>query len=331
MRTPDPSRFGVAVTGTGRESSSAPTEASVPPPTGSAGTPARVTGRFPGGPPRIVLERVLSKGKEQFILDPPITYEATVPGRDGVVQIVVPRAGSGFLTDLTSVPSWFTWLVPKSGEHLPAALIHDGLVPGRDGRQTYDTIPDGITIDRIDADRIFRDAMFDSEVGLIRSYLVWAAVSLASLVLGARSSWKPYVLWYYRALAVVTIGIIVVLGYAATIDLLDSSWPAFDVPWMYEGGLAAELYTGFAGAVVLPLLLAIPWGRYYPVAAIAGVAVATLLHVTVAVGIVALAYQAAERVLQRGEGSRSADRAAWALVALVVVACAASVAGVWLS
>ena len=41
----------------------------------------------------------------------------------------MPRTAD-FTTDLASVPMLFTWLVPKSGAHLPAALLHDGLVGG---------------------------------------------------------------------------------------------------------------------------------------------------------------------------------------------------------
>lgn len=296
-------------------------------------------GLVAGGPfpdDRIVLERDISSGREEFILDPPISYLAAVPGRDGMVRIIVPRPGSRFRTDLTSVPDWFTWLVPKSGQHLPAALIHDGLVSAAGGERTYETEPPGLEIDRIDADRIFRDAMFDTEVGRIRCYLVWAAVSLTSLVLGPRASWTPAVQWYYRAVAALTLGMVLVLGYAATVDLVDSSWPAFDVPWMHEGGFVAELLTGLAGAVVVPLVLAVLWGRYYAVAAIAGVAVAALIHVTIAVAAVALAYQAAERVLARaGRGATPMqaarrERAAWAVVAMVVLACAVSVVTGWL-
>ena len=286
-------------------------------------------GSFPDD--RIVLERDMASGREEFILDPPISYLATVPGHDEMVKIIVPRPGAHFRTDLTSVPDWFTWLVPKSGRHLPAALIHDGLVPDGAGERTYETEPPGIEIDRIDADLIFRRAMLDTDVGVLRSHLVWAAVSLASLVLGPRRSWTPWVLWYYRALAALTLGTIVVLGYAATVDLLDATWPGFAVPWMSEGGLVAELSTGFAGAVVIPLVLAVPWGRYYRVAAIAGVAVATLFHVTVGIAVVALTYQVAERVLRRGAGVASVARAAWALSAVVVVACAVTVVAVWVS
>ena len=307
MRAPDRSRFAV-----------------VEPPSRSA-----AAGHFPDD--RIVLERDVSSGREEFILDPPISYLASVPGRDGLVKIIVPRPGSHFRTDLTSVPDWFTWLVPKSGKHLPAALIHDGLVPDRHGERTYETEPPGLEIDRIDADRIFRDAMFDTEVGRIRCYLVWAAVCLASLVLGPRPSWTPLVQWYYRCVAVVTFGTVLVLGYAATVDLADASWPAFDVWWMREGGFVGELLTGLAGAVVVPLVLAVLWGRYYPVAAIAGVALAALVHVTVAVAVVAVAYQIAERTLARaGRDATPAqagrrERATWAVVSLVVVGCAISV------
>ena len=43
----------------------------------------------------------------------------------------------GLPTDLTSVPWLFTWLVPKTGAHLPAALLHDGLVGDHDDPPSY--------------------------------------------------------------------------------------------------------------------------------------------------------------------------------------------------
>ncbi|MEU6375277.1 DUF1353 domain-containing protein [Streptomyces sp. NPDC046909] len=46
---------------------------------------------------------------------------------------LVPRVTSASLSALTSVPMLFTWLVPKSGERLPAALLHDGLIHPLDG------------------------------------------------------------------------------------------------------------------------------------------------------------------------------------------------------
>lgn len=277
---------------------------------------------------RIVLERDISSGREEFILDPPISYRARIPGHDAFVKIIVPRPGARFRTDLTSVPALFTWLVPKSGRHLPAALIHDGLLPDRPdseagGSCCYATEPPGIEIDRIDADRVFREAMFDTGVGLIRAYLAWAAVSVASLWVGPRAIWSALQLWYFRALIVLTFGTIAVLGYAATVDVLDLALPAFHLPWIREGSLAVEVGTGLAGAIVIPLLLAIPWGRYFGIAAITGVAVAALYYVTIAVAVSALAYQVIERSLGWAlrRWGRGASLVAWVSVLLVVTGC----------
>ena len=149
-------------------------------------------------------------------------------------------------------------------------------------------------------------------------------MSLASIVLGPRPTWTPLLQWYYRVLTVLTFGAILLLGYVATVDLFDSSWPGFEVPWMVEGSFLVELLTGLAGAVAVPLVLAIPWGRYFTVAAIAAVAVATLFHVTIAIAVVALGYQVAERVLARATGTK----AEWLVLGVAAAAVTASVVSV---
>lgn len=253
--------------------------------------------------------------QEVFQLRTRIGYRDSKTG----ARIVVPRTPR-FTTDLVSVPTLFTWLVPRSGRHLPAALVHDGLVG--DERE-YEIEPDG-TVDRIDADRIFRDAMGDTEVGRIRRWLVWAAVSTASLCSGARASWpRWYRVWYWFATAV-TVGCVLALGAAATLDLFDvrERWWS-DVPWM-DGSCWEELAGGLAGAVVVPFALAILWGRYARVGLIVGVALATLLHVTVAVMLVAIFYQVAEWVLQH--------RWTWRAVSSAVVAASFLIFGIfWLT
>ena len=60
---------------------------------------------------------------EQFAMERRIAYRDRHLG-----ELLVPRRTGTFRTDLTSVPALFTWLVPKTGRHLPAALVHDGLV-----------------------------------------------------------------------------------------------------------------------------------------------------------------------------------------------------------
>jgi hypothetical protein len=244
---------------------------------------------WPDVPPAVLFRRVLVEGREEFELLRPIRYRDVAGDR----TITVPSRDVPFTTDLTSVPSWFTWLVPKSGAHLPAALIHDGLVS--DGPPTYEVDPPQV-VDRIDADRIFRDAMRDTRVGTVRRWLVWSAVATTSLVLGARASWSARQRWYYRAVVALTLGAILYLGTAATADLLDRrvGW-LWDLPWMH-GSTAAEVVGGLAGAVVVPLVLAVLWGRHYAAGAVAGIALATLVHVTAAVALVALGYQVAERV-----------------------------------
>jgi hypothetical protein len=247
----------------------------------------------PLGNPKVSLRRVVEGDREEFELLTRIRYDDEVLD----TAIVVPTDGT-FTTDLVSVPRIFTWLVPKSGSHLPAALVHDGLIGGN--HHDYETVPAGRHVDRIDADRVFRDAMRDTRVGRIRRWLVWAAVSTASLCLGGRDAWR----WWHRAwyvlVTVLTLGTVGVLGTAATLDLVDGrlgTW--FDVPWMH-GPWWLEIAQGLSGAVVVPLAVAVIWGRYYRVGAVVGVALATLLHVTVAVALVALGYQVAEWLVRSG-------------------------------
>jgi hypothetical protein len=73
----------------------------------------------PDASPRIVLERHTDNGLELFSLERRIAY------RDRHVGELLVPARVGFRTDLTSTPAIFTWLVPKTGAHLPAALLHD--------------------------------------------------------------------------------------------------------------------------------------------------------------------------------------------------------------
>ena len=105
----------------------------------------------PSADPRIVLERHAEEGVETFALERRLAYLDRHLG-----ELLVP-ADPAFRTDLTSVPALFTWLVPKTGAHLPAALLHDALVAGRDDPASY-VSTEGHMVDRVQADRIFRDS-----------------------------------------------------------------------------------------------------------------------------------------------------------------------------
>lgn len=262
-------------------------------------------GPDPGADPRIVLERHTDDGPERFSLERRLAYLDRHLG-----EILVP-ADAGFRTDLTSVPALFTWLVPKTGAHLPAALLHDALVGGRD--ETSYVASEGHVIDRVEADRVFRDAMADTGTGVVRRWIVWTAVTVATIFVPGQVPWTPRQRWAYRAAAATTIGVVLVVGGLATADLLDlSGAPA--LPWMGDRPLVVELAGGLAGAVVIPLALSLLWGRFRIAGAVAGVMLAVLVHVTVALAAISVTYLAIERLARRSAP------AAWALALVVVLA-----------
>lgn len=224
-----------------------------------------------GAEPRVVLERRLDHGgRESFLMLRRIGYADRRVG-----ELLVPRT-SAFTTDLASVPWLFTWLVPRTGAHLPAALLHDGLYA-----REYLAEPD-TTVLREDADRIFRDAMGDTGTGLVRRWLAWAAVTTGTMVLGGGTGWSTGERWRHRAVAAGTLALVTVIGLLATLDLFDI---VEVVPWMGDGAFLAELARGAGVAVALPALLGLLWGRFRVAGWIMLVGLALLLHVTLALAL----------------------------------------------
>lgn len=88
-------------------------------------------------------------------------------------------------TDFASIPFFLTWLVPKDGVHTPAAILHDTLIDGQVGID-YDT-SDGAQIDERHADYLFREAMRNSGVGVVRRWIMWSAVTLKTLCVERRA------------------------------------------------------------------------------------------------------------------------------------------------
>lgn len=259
----------------------------------------------PGSPARIVLERDASGGRELFVMRRRIGY---LDRRHG--ELLVPADLAGFRTDLTSVPALFTWLVPRTGNHLAPALLHDGLVG--EGRGPTHVGP---PLDRVEADRVFRDAMRDSHVGPVRRWLVWAAVTLGTIRVGS-TAWSRAAHLRYAAAAAATLLVIVVLGVLATLDLFDV---VTVLPWMGERPWWLELVGGVAAAIAIPVVLGATWGRLAVAGIVSGVALAVLLHVTAVLALLTVLYQAAEWLARR------APSAALGL-AVAVVAMGAAVA-----
>jgi hypothetical protein len=203
---------------------------------------------------------------------------------------VVPRCTRHFRTDLASIPWFFAWLVPGIGTHLPAVLVHDALVLGP-GEEKSHIGPD---VDREEADRILRDAMASLGTPVVRRWLMWTAVIMAT----AWSSFRPRLYW--RAVVGGSLGLIAVLGVLATLDVLD----VLDVlPWMGERSWPVEVASGALAAVAVPVALSLLWRRIWKAGIIAGVGLALLLHVTAAVVLVFAVYWALERVVSASEGA----------------------------
>lgn len=216
-------------------------------------------------------------------------------------SFVVPADLRRFTTDLASVPSLFTWLVPVSGDFLPAAVLHDGLTrPG--AFIGPDTDRDGQPFARPEADRIFREAMIGLGTGRVRAWLMWSAVTLTTMWESGR--------WLTRALLVGVLGTILVLGTLATLDFFD----VWDVlPWMGEQVWWRELVQGAAGGIVIPAGLGLAWGRWWRAGVITGIALAFLLHITVALFGLVMVYRAVERLVSgpaNSRGVRIKDKAA---------------------
>jgi hypothetical protein len=230
----------------------------------------------PSAEPKIVLARIAEDGHEQFAMQRRIGYRDRHLG-----ELLVPRVTGTFRSDLTSVPALFTWLVPKTGLHLPATLLHDGLIHPP-GDPTY-VSTDGHVVLRPEADRVLRDAMADAGTALVRRWLVWSAVATATMLSGDGTGWSKGLARRYRATAALSLLVIAVLGACATLDLLDvhvTGVPA--LPWMGDRGWFVELVGGLSGAVVVPLALSLLWGPFRIAGAVVGVTLAVLLHVTVA-------------------------------------------------
>ena len=263
----------------------------------------------PAADPKIVLERHSEDGVESFAMRRRIGYRDREVG-----QILVP-AGPDFRTDLTSVPWLFTWLVPKTGAHLPAALLHDGLVADRDGSgSSYVADRD---IPRDQADRILRDAMADTGTGPIRRWLVWSAVATATIFAGS-ADWSRARWAAYRIAAAVTIGVVLVLGTLATFDLFDAFGVA--LPWMGHRVWWQEVIGGFAGAVAIPFVLGLTWGRFRVAGAVLGVLLAVLLHVSLALLLLTGLYQGLERLARRFPALMGAAAGVVVAVSVLLVA-----------
>lgn len=268
----------------------------------------------------INLRRGLKQSAEIFTLQTDLAYL----DRDLGVFLVP----AGLETDMASVPQFFTWLVPKTGTHLPAALIHDAFTPPE--AKTYLGRDD---LQQAQADRIFRNAMDDLGTGTVRQWLVWTAVAIATEAKESLKCARVRDLAGCLRLARLFLFIlpILLLGILATLDLLDL---IDDVPWMGDRSAPFELISGALFAMLIPVVLSVMllfWESKLGVATIIlGTAIALFLHATmVVVGLLFLynAVEATVSAIRRRGPWRTAFNTAAAFVAyvlgiLILVKCA---------
>lgn len=253
---------------------------------------------------QIVLERVESEGKELFRLKEPIGY-----WDEHIGGIVVPHNLAHFFTDLTSVPQLMTWLIPRTGTHLPAALIHDGLISDPDEPRTYVARE---PISRVEADRVFRDAMKDLQTTWVSRWLIWTGVAAASktkkvvevdstgevaeeiegLAAKASNFASTQRLWGWLVV-LLTVLTVAVLGTIATLEITDC-WNV--VPGMADQTMLVELAVGLTAAVVIPAFLSGLWGSQWRAGVIAGIALSLLLHVMAALVVIFGLFKTADHV-----------------------------------
>lgn len=146
-------------------------------------------------------------------------------------------------TDLASVPSILLWFVPRYGHHTLPALLHDQLVDHE------------LVDDRERADRIFRDAMGEQGVRPVRRWLMWAAVSIATVVKGSTWLVVPIAIW--------------LLAWAALAFRLTPPFAAWDV-WPFNVLVDLPWWWAAIAAAAGPPALAVLWGRRYLAGIISG-------------------------------------------------------------
>ena len=231
----------------------------------------------PGSGLEVVLRHVPDQTVDAWFLERRIAYRD-----DHLGVIEVPRNKATFVTDLTSVPQMFTWLVPRTGSHLAAALVHDALTPPFSEGELPDwTGPAAVS--QVQADRVMRDGMRDLGTPRIRRWLVWSAISIPTAYKVNRVQ---------GVLAYLSLVAIAVIGWFATVDLFDQGAWLF---WMGTRPWNEEVLLGGVMAVAVACALSLLWPTGVRSAGlITGVSIAALLHVTVAVGAISFAYQIAE-------------------------------------
>ena len=268
--------------------------------------------------------RLTAGGREnpyQWSMTTELSWTGTFRGNIG--RLLVPASErEPFKTDLASVPRVMTWLFPRYGQYTKAAVLHDYLCQtvGQETIAVYPTRPEGgdaagdgtgeaeqqliRMADRSDADEIFRLVMTELGVPWARRWLMWSAVSWATLLTS---------LWPGRSskAAPRTIGrVVVVAGALAVLALVVLLWP---------GGVGSVLLvaggaTALAGVVMVAGYVALGrWDRWLVYLAAFGMTIASipLIVVGAVIGILLVLNLLFEDAFSGFRATRARERRLW--------------------
>lgn len=102
--------------------------------------------------------------KTEWLPDTKAILLEKVVYQDGDKVYTIP---AGYITDGASVPRALSWLYPKYGPYLKAAIVHDYLLT--------DVLPTG-QIESNRVDEIFKEAMEDLDIPKFRQWAMWCGV-----------------------------------------------------------------------------------------------------------------------------------------------------------
>ncbi len=105
----------------------------------------------------------------------------------------VPVSENGETTDFASVPFFLQWFIRSYGRHTLAAVLHDHLWR----QHPLDKPLDSAAFKA--SNKVFRDAMHELKVPFFRRWVMWAAVTLASLS-RRRGLWSARVIAWVAAI-----------------------------------------------------------------------------------------------------------------------------------
>lgn len=162
--------------------------------------------------------------------------------------------GGEFLTDLASVPQPIRWFLGSYGEHTPAALIHDWLIP------TPDDLP-GMT--DVYADRYLRFMLQRLGMKWLKRWIMWAAVALRSRFAAGGRNRALVVLWVLLAVGGIATAVVGAVQGDTTLLVVAALLP-FPSAVLWEKQYGAGLIAALAAPWLLPptVLAVLGYGVY---------------------------------------------------------------------